>query len=63
MTLKRFCPACGSEKGPFIQGLCRECFLQKQKLVEVPEKIEVTHCPVCNKIKLKGNGLSRKKRG
>ena len=46
----KFCPKCGSKKGPFIKGFCTECFLQDNKLIVFPEKIQFQQCKRCNKI-------------
>ena len=49
-----FCPLCGKEKGRFIKGLCKECFLKKHKLVEIPETISFEQCKTCGKARLFG---------
>ncbi|MBU2099988.1 60S ribosomal export protein NMD3 [Candidatus Micrarchaeota archaeon] len=48
----KFCPKCGSKKGPFIKGFCKDCFLQDNKLIDFSERIELPYCKRCNKIKL-----------
>ena len=39
MKSENFCPLCGTEKGRFIKGLCKECFLKKHNVVEIPKTI------------------------
>jgi len=51
---KRFCPSCGKTSGPFIRGICKECFLKEHKLLILPEKLELQQCRDCNKILLRG---------
>ncbi|MFH1586680.1 MAG: NMD3-related protein [Candidatus Diapherotrites archaeon] len=50
----RFCPKCGSEKGPFVKGFCTECFLKDNDLVKIDTEMEVERCVKCAKINLKG---------
>lgn len=50
----RFCPKCGSEKGPFVKGFCMDCFLKDHDLVQIDEEIKVERCVKCEKINLKG---------
>ena len=54
MPLERICPKCGTSKGQFIGSFCTDCYLKDHELVQLPEKIEVEHCKVCNKIMYKG---------
>lgn len=54
-----FCPNCGATKGPFIKGLCKQCFLNQNKLLSVPEEIKVEHCKFCNKIMLGGRWVEQ----
>jgi nonsense-mediated mRNA decay protein 3 len=51
----KFCPKCGVKKGPFIRGFCKECFLQDNKLLIFPEKIEFQRCKRCGKIRVQRN--------
>ncbi len=58
MTL--FCPECGTEKGPFVKNsLCLNCFLKKNKILNVPEKIEISFCPSCTKILVHGKWVKQ----
>jgi len=52
--MKRFCPKCGTDKGPFVKGFCKACFLEKVPIAELPEKISVDFCKRCNKARHKG---------
>jgi len=54
---KKFCPKCGREADHFIEGLCDECFKERFKLIEVPEKIKIMICKNCGRI----NGIDPKK--
>ncbi len=54
-----FCPNCGATKGPFIKGLCKQCFLNQNNLLLVPEEIKVEHCKFCNKIRLGGRWVEQ----
>ncbi len=54
-----FCPGCGSTKGPFYRGLCKDCFLHKKKVILLPEEIKIDHCKFCNKIRLSGKWLGQ----
>jgi len=52
--MKEFCPKCGSEKGPFIEGFCSKCFLEDHELLVLPDVLEIEMCAMCNKLKLSG---------
>ncbi|MDP6670183.1 MAG: NMD3-related protein, partial [archaeon] len=54
-----FCPKCGSTKGPFVKGLCKECFLKQNQLLAIPEEIKIEHCKFCNKIRLGGRWVEQ----
>ncbi len=57
--MKRFCPRCGSEKGPFIKGFCKECYLKEHRLVELPETLTIDHCKRCSKVRLHGKWIEQ----
>ncbi len=57
MQDENFCPLCGTKKGRFIKGLCKECFLKKYNLVEIPKTISFEQCSTCGKTKLFGKML------
>ncbi|MHC1635840.1 MAG: NMD3-related protein [Candidatus Methanospirareceae archaeon] len=44
---EKFCPKCGRRNDEFIQSLCKECFLEEIKLLEVGD-LEITVCKRCN---------------
>lgn len=54
MKGKNFCPLCGSEKARFIKGLCEQCFLKKNKVIEAPAAIQVAQCRDCGKTRIAG---------
>lgn len=39
--MKRFCVKCGTETNDLVKGLCENCFLDKNKVLEFPELIEI----------------------
>jgi len=39
--MKRFCVKCGKETNELVKGLCENCFLDKNKVLEFPEKIKI----------------------
>ena len=43
-----FCPECGATDVEMIDGICKNCFLKKFRLMEIPENITVTICKHCN---------------
>ena len=43
-----FCPECGATDVEMIDGICKNCFLKKFQLIEIPENITVTICKHCN---------------
>ena len=43
-----FCPECGATDVEMIDGICKNCFLKKFQLMEIPENISVTICKHCN---------------
>lgn len=51
--MKLFCPKCGSEKGPFINQLCKSCYIQENELALVPRKINLKKCKRCGAIFVK----------
>jgi NMD protein affecting ribosome stability and mRNA decay len=48
--MNRFCPKCGTEHGPFIDGFCTKCFLEDNKLLIVPSRLELQRCKRCGKV-------------
>ncbi len=53
----KFCPECGNRKGPFIKGFCKECFLKKYNPLIFPERIDLSYCSRCSKIKIQRNWI------
>jgi len=51
---KQFCPKCGKETDVFCGKVCRECFIEKHKLVECPLVIHTKTCPTCGSFFRKG---------
>lgn len=49
MRRTKFCPKCGRQTDKFYDSLCKDCFLQKIKLLDLPEKITIRHCKICGK--------------
>tara|TARA_Y100000310_G_scaffold59310_1_gene54658 strand:- start:1048 stop:1755 length:708 start_codon:yes stop_codon:yes gene_type:complete len=39
--MKRFCVKCGKETDQLIKSLCKDCFLEKNKLIELPKKLVI----------------------
>ncbi len=42
--LRKFCPRCAKETDELFEGLCRDCYLETKKFVEVPQNISVLVC-------------------
>ena len=55
--LQRFCPKCGATEAEFIEGFCKNCYLQDHKMLEIPDKFEILFCKKCNRIKLKNDWI------
>src|SRR3972149_9446515 len=49
MRLQKFCPKCGKTTENLYDNLCKDCFLQKINLKDLPEKITVRQCKICGK--------------
>ena len=43
-----FCPVCGATDVEMVDGICKNCYLKKFQLMEIPENITVTICKHCN---------------
>lgn len=56
----KFCPKCGSTKGPFLKGFCKKCFLAKHKILDIPESIKIIRCRKCGKINFSGKWIEQK---
>lgn len=51
MNLESVCPRCG---GPSPLGLCDRCRMEMANLLDCPDSVEVTVCPVCGSTLLRG---------
>jgi nonsense-mediated mRNA decay protein 3 len=51
VTLKSVCPKCGE---PSTLGLCDRCRLEMATLLDCPDHVEVTLCPVCGSYLVRG---------
>lgn len=55
--MEKFCYKCGAleeEKGPLMDGLCRDCFLEENPLIKTPREIELEVCDRCGAYFLEG---------
>jgi len=48
--MSEFCPKCGTEKGPFLDGFCVNCYLSEHRLIALPGRLELQSCKKCGKI-------------
>ncbi|MCD6479034.1 MAG: 60S ribosomal export protein NMD3 [Candidatus Diapherotrites archaeon] len=48
--MNRFCPKCGTEQGPFVDGFCMKCFLEDNRLLIVPGRLELRRCKRCGRV-------------
>lgn len=51
---KNFCPKCGTSEGIFIGQFCKKCYLEDNKVAELPEQIEIEVCKRCGKFHWRG---------
>ena len=52
MSKGRFCFVCGKMTDDLVDGMCRDCFGERQDIVVFPKKIEITRCSKCNMVKI-----------
>lgn len=65
------CPKCGKEVKNLMVNVCKTCYIEKYRLAELPEVIEIDICSKCGSFLIGGNGhivellmmLSLKNRG
>jgi len=57
-----FCPRCGKEKGPFVKGLCKDCWLERNDSIQVPDFLEIEFCKKCGKVRLSGKWVEQSER-
>ncbi len=56
--MDKFCYKCGAleeEDEPFIDGLCKDCFLKENPLLKVPEDLSLKICKECGAYYLDNN--------
>jgi len=51
MATRKFCFVCGKSTDKLIEGYCEECRGEKENLIEMPKKFELTVCSRCNRVK------------
>ncbi len=53
--MEKICPHCGQSSGkkPFVAALCRDCFMARHTLYELPQ-LTPEQCPRCGKLRLGG---------
>lgn len=49
-----FCVECGKNVDDTIDGLCSRCYVATHELFDLPDIVDVTVCPVCNRCKIDG---------
>jgi len=57
---RRFCVRCGREEepgNPIINGLCPKCFVKERSIINLPNTVKVTVCPVCGSVYCRGTWL------
>lgn len=60
MNLTKFCPRCGREVDKLYgeeKKLCARCYPEKHDLLEIPDVVEITICPVCGRMRKSGEWL------
>jgi len=57
VNLSKFCPRCGEETDKLYgekKQLCKDCFPEKNNLLDIPEEVEIKICSVCGRMKHHG---------
>ena len=60
MEFSKFCPRCGEETDELYgneKKLCAECYPEKNDLMEIPDKIKITLCGVCGRMRKSGEWI------
>jgi nonsense-mediated mRNA decay protein 3 len=60
MELSKFCPRCGEETDRLYgdkKKLCADCYPDKNDLLEIPDKVEITVCSVCGRMRKSGEWI------
>ncbi len=49
---KNFCPLCGKEVEleEMVGGMCAECYIKREKIIESPRESKITICPRCGSL-------------
>jgi len=56
-VMRRFCYRCGAleaKQGPLINGLCQRCFAEENRLLHVPQELEIIICGRCGAYMVEG---------
>lgn len=60
MEFTKFCPMCGKETENLYgeeKKLCAECYPEKNDLLDIPPKVEITVCGVCGRMRKSGEWI------
>ncbi|MFB6144384.1 MAG: NMD3-related protein [Candidatus Nanohaloarchaea archaeon] len=60
MELSKFCPKCGEETERLYgnkKKLCADCYGETYDLIELPSTVEITVCPVCGRMRKRGEWI------
>ncbi len=60
MELSKFCPRCGEETDKLYgenRKMCPNCYPEVNDLLEIPNVVEITICPVCGRMRKHGNWI------
>lgn len=58
--MKNFCPKCGKsedKKTKFINGFCKQCYLEDHELISYKPEIQIEQCQKCAKVRIRGKWL------
>lgn len=62
MELSKFCPICGKEAESFYgdgKKMCGECFLERNRLLDIPDEASIEICEECDQMKQDGKWHER----
>jgi len=62
MELSKFCPICGKEVKSFYgdgKKMCGECFLERNRLLDIPDEATIEICEECDQMKQDGKWHER----
>ncbi len=60
MELSKFCPRCGKETDKLYgnkKQLCSNCYPEVNDLLEIPNVVTITICPICGRMRKQGNWI------